>query len=261
MKIRYFFNLILISVIAMACKVAAMENDSTDNTYRRIQERKIKNLPLKLVLGATNKECGRLAGDEWVFWDTSEHNPEGNPYFKLDFNEEGNLLAVAQKYGPTFDEIILDDSTYKFVQWNVRHLKCFSAMLKDNGKFVFVPSYLQSPSWSGSIPSKKEEIFEEMKRINPLYTPSKSSRMCLPICYILPILDKSVGEENTKEVCRQFEVECLASHIVSFIKDLSFKKVTVTTNAPFPILSNFRKPEDLCNVVITSEEPFVRFNN
>ncbi|MEI7494427.1 MAG: hypothetical protein WCJ92_07530 [Alphaproteobacteria bacterium] len=94
---------------------------------------------VSLLLGAVNTR-ERVEGN-WVFLDDesdrAHHTPDGRPYIKGDFNDITLLEILADNLESCFDVILVDDSTFKFAEWNTQCLSCFSRMLKPDGTFVF----------------------------------------------------------------------------------------------------------------------------
>jgi len=101
--------------------------------------------PVNLLLGAVNTKA--IPG-EWVFLDHEaggsdgakhDRTSEGRPYIIGSFNDLDLLEKLAANLESCFDTILLDDSTFKFTDWNIQKLACFAKMLKPGGAFIFCP--------------------------------------------------------------------------------------------------------------------------
>lgn len=99
---------------------------------------------VSLLLGAVNTR--EKVDGNWVFLDNedvslggSEHDRSsaGRPYISGSFNDPTLLEKLAANLESCFDQILVDDSTFKFSAWNAQCLSCFSRMLKPEGAFVF----------------------------------------------------------------------------------------------------------------------------
>jgi hypothetical protein len=142
--------------------------------------------PVNLLLGAVNTKA---VHGNWVYLDNEEliylddgttdinqhdRTSEGRPYIKGSFNDLDLLEKLANDLESCFDEILLDDSTFKFItEWNTQKLACFAKMLKPDGTFVFCPEpggirslYETIPADVTAYHSHLNELREATARIN-----------------------------------------------------------------------------------------------
>ena len=113
-----------------------------------VKQRKENNQPVKLILGARNSLKEDQVSDDninpdrfkffydgsWIFWDRGEHDPNGMPYIKGDFNDPLLLQAIRNLAPESIDEIVTDAYTAKFI--NFENLSSFANLLKNGGKFL-----------------------------------------------------------------------------------------------------------------------------
>jgi len=77
---------------------------------------------------------------DYVFSNISQLNPSDPQTLVFDFNNLEQLTILAHEMPSIFDQIILDDSTFKHIKWTPEHLNAFKRMLKPQGKFIFGPT-------------------------------------------------------------------------------------------------------------------------
>lgn len=173
--------------------------EQLEKAEKFVGERTSNALPVKMVFGATNKECDRITDEAYIFLDTMDHDPNGRTHVKADFNDLNKMGKIAAAIGPHLTELSVDDSTYKFTEWTTSHLRLFTSMLKDDGKFIFCPCVQFAPVQSQYTPSSDEEITEALRAIN-LFDSEK-----LPNGYRLPWTNPSAADLDLPEVLEVFQ--------------------------------------------------------
>jgi hypothetical protein len=141
MPMKPFFRSFLVAASFMSTNLVGMDIGPIDAQIEIVKlfaaTKSGENV--SLLLGAVNIR-ERVNGN-WVFLDDesdrTHHNPDGRPYIKGDFNDITLLEILADNLESCFDVILVDDSTFKFAEWNTQCLSCFSRMLKPDGTFVF----------------------------------------------------------------------------------------------------------------------------
>jgi hypothetical protein len=141
MPMKPFFRSFLVAASFMSTNLVGMDISPIDAQIEIVKHfaatKSGENV--SLLLGAVNTR-ERVNGN-WVFLDDesdrTHHNPDGRPYIKGDFNDITLLEILADNLESCFDVILVDDSTFKFAEWNTQCLSCFSRMLKPDGTFVF----------------------------------------------------------------------------------------------------------------------------
>ncbi len=136
----------------------------------------------KLILGVnTGVEEMEKFDENCVFLDIQQNTPEDPRALKVDFNSLPDLFLLSKVFPSTFDEIILDRSTFKFAHWTSEHLQYFKIMLKSGGKFIFGP-FLTFGIDEKSFFKNWEELSEFIQRETNLHNTDR-----LITSYVLPL--------------------------------------------------------------------------
>lgn len=150
-----FFSYIIFLASLLNMSLFAMEpTQEDDSAYRKYRLKAQIKLVKKqvnfaekdavLVLGVDNGERNineRFKEYKNIVFVSSEHYNEECPRsLSLDFNELNELSIVARRLEGSFDRIILDDSTFKFSRWTLKHINLFKKLLRDGGEFIFGPA-------------------------------------------------------------------------------------------------------------------------
>lgn len=177
--------------------IPSLENQ-LDNVIKFITQRKKDNLPVKMVLGATNKECDRISDESYIFFDMLPHNTDGRTYIQASFNDIPQLTTIANSLRSCLKEIVMDDSTFKFTNWTIEHIKLFTLMLTTDGEFVFCPEVQFWESDPYYKASTDQEILTALKVLNN-FSIDKISRG-----YTVPLVLFSDIDMNSPEFKEQF---------------------------------------------------------
>lgn len=176
-------------------KVQLSVNHQSLRMEEFVAERKSRQEPTNLVLGARNLESDRF-GPGWIYINSDTHDPDGVPHLTVDFNSLEDLNRVSRIVGSNLAQIAMDANTYFYNEWTFDHLLALTSMLKDDGNFVFS---LYSFSWS-TYPGEfitSLEMAQEMK-VTDKYVTSKDDwhSEVFPSSAAHPIVSVRVEEES-----------------------------------------------------------------
>lgn len=227
------YILVIITVFVSTNLVGTEANSShIDAQIENIQRFAVSRTGQKvsLLLGAVNTRSH--VDDSWVFFDnesqdSAQHNPAGKPYIKGDFNDLTLLEKLANSLESCFDKILVDDSTFKFTAWNIRHLSYFSKMLKPGGDFVF----RTNPNVNKVVmqESQYKELTDHFKeRVIRLKTDDANEDDYL----------QSYGLRLFRDTSDQYYQECILPYNEALLSKV-FPEVALEKMKGFPIPSSF----------------------
>lgn len=169
-----------------------------------IQQRTERNFPVKMALGGCNQDSERELGEEWIILDICQ-DPKGRLSIQANFNELEQLLCIATGIGPSLNQIVMDDETFKYTKWTKEHLKLFAQMLVPDGEFSFpfvplevppesVPPYLHSSTLL--TVTEDEGIEDAVNKLNIYYFKLDT----LPVKFCLPEMEPSQDRLQSSRV-------------------------------------------------------------
>ncbi len=170
----------------------SLENQ-VERVAKFIVERKLNNLPVKMVLGAKNTECTRISDDSWIFFDMNSHDAQGRAHLQASFNDLSHLATIAKGIGHSLDQIVVDSSTFKFASWRSEHIQSFASMLTPGGEFVFSP-FVESYGVAMVQFSDDEKSWNAIKNENTFPSDRIQVNFSIPYSVILAPEDLSLSE-------------------------------------------------------------------
>lgn len=135
--------------------------------------------PVRLVLGVRNNEQGldQRFDETYIFLD-NEHDAKKSISRSLlvNFNILSHLKILNKELKEEFNEIILDDSTFDTLNWNIYFLRELHNLLAPNGKFIFAPDLkvfaIDRAYSSKTLKALSEEIKNSYKNFNDKNKPA-----------------------------------------------------------------------------------------
>lgn len=205
-----------------------------------------------LALGVGNNEpCLDRFHASYIFLNKTQANESDPRSLSVDFNNLEQLEYLSAKLANTFDQIILDYSTFKFTHWFAAHCVQFKKLLKPQGKFIFATDveYQRLNVVTEPLNKDQERILQQEQ-----LTADSKKLISTSINFGYWTVDGNGNSTIASALNRDEQVDLLITHNhVPILKEVfGTENVQVEQKKSLPFTSSFTKDFIIASHVITA---------